>query len=392
MRTVRQLPDGTPIDDNFALFPDGTVINETDTDPGTPVVREIYGDILTNVYRLLRMAGITASGTEDSETSQYQLVQALQKLTNVLNDVEQQLSQTGSVFSIGLDLNFLPDKYVLVTRAVEDYVTGSFTFKGSTATPTYGFSSPTGFKSGDEVILVLDHGGVRAYGIPSLTVATEAFTPFGTPLAFNNSSKVWYQSEGILFSDLPEAYDLQAAIRTLAGDGTMLVYEMLLIGSYVLCLAYSQTAQHYAFYKFSTSALNTPTAVAMVGGSFPTGTDNKPNVYTDGNTLYISNSTGNSANNYAQDIYHLDLATVGMTKTGSINLNIAFDKTTNAVINTGYLYTFVAGQLVQYNLGTGARVLGPSFPGFTGVVFGFNGGNYHSNGEVAKKWSLPVYS
>ena len=75
MRTIKQLP--IPQDTNLAKFPQGTILNETDTAQGTPVVREIYGDILTNIYKILSLTGITPDGTEDSETTQYQIVNAL---------------------------------------------------------------------------------------------------------------------------------------------------------------------------------------------------------------------------------------------------------------------------------------------------------------------------
>ena len=48
MRTIRDLP--IVQDGNNTLFPDGQIKNETATDPGTPVVREIYGDVITNIY------------------------------------------------------------------------------------------------------------------------------------------------------------------------------------------------------------------------------------------------------------------------------------------------------------------------------------------------------
>ena len=71
--------------DSNSIYPFGANIeNETDTVSGTPVVREIYGDILMNLYRLLELTGVTPTDTEDNDSTQYQLVEALKKLPNSL--------------------------------------------------------------------------------------------------------------------------------------------------------------------------------------------------------------------------------------------------------------------------------------------------------------------
>ena len=49
MRTIRDLP--IVQDGNNTLFPDGQIKNETATDPGTPVVREIYGDVNLSIWK-----------------------------------------------------------------------------------------------------------------------------------------------------------------------------------------------------------------------------------------------------------------------------------------------------------------------------------------------------
>ncbi len=70
MRTIKQLsvPQNTAIN-----LPDGGIKNETDTEDGTPVVEEIYGDILSNNYKLLEEVGIDPTGTQDNEDTQYQI-------------------------------------------------------------------------------------------------------------------------------------------------------------------------------------------------------------------------------------------------------------------------------------------------------------------------------
>ena len=49
MRAIKQL--AIPQNTDLVKFPNGTILNETDTEQGTPVIEEIYGDVLTNIYK-----------------------------------------------------------------------------------------------------------------------------------------------------------------------------------------------------------------------------------------------------------------------------------------------------------------------------------------------------
>ncbi len=392
MRTVKQLPAGTPIETDFTKFPDSTVVNETDLpNSGTPVVREIYGDILTNIYKLLRITGITANGNEDNELNGYQLVTALQNLPNALNDIEQQLNLIGTQFTVGLNLSLLPANYFLLCRSVESIVDGViYTFAGSDNNP-YPFTAVTPFSSGDEVLLIINPSGVRAYSLSAIgseESADEVFTPFGIPLAFNDSAKVYYQSEGTLFSDLPESYDLQAPIRILESNGTTIVYEMMIIGGFVVCLTFNPTAVSYKIYKYALNNLTTPILMTLSGSAFAIGTDYQPFIYTDGVKLYISNNTGNNTDDYAFDIYTMNLSAGTLTYSGTVSLDTGFVKTTNAVINNNNLYNYVNGVLNKYSLANGALTYVNTFSAFVGVLFKLNDNIYYSNGEIGKLWTL----
>jgi hypothetical protein len=390
MRTIELTP-GIPKETDTGKFPDSTIIDETDTQQGTPVSRVIYGDVLTNLYKVLRLAGITANNNEDNELNGYQLVQALQTLPDLLQGVEQVLNLSGTVFSVGINIGLLPAKFFLFVRAAEPSVSSVvYTFKGSGITPVYNFTPVTPFNSGDELLLILDPSGVRAYNITALsnTATSEVFTPFGTPLAYNDGSKVYYQSDGVIFSDLPELFDLQAAIRVLAGDGTILIYEMLIIQGYVVCLCFLQGTTTYRIYKFSLTDLTTPSLMVISGASFPLGSDNKPFIYTNGASLFISNNTGNNSSDYKFDVFSMNFGSNQLTKTGTVTIDTGFEKTTNAVMVNAKLYTFVAGVLKQYDTVGGALTFINSFPGQIGVVFALDGSPYYTNGEVAKKWTL----
>ena len=109
---MKTLSQQTFVKEVSAAHPFGAIINETDTNDGTPVVREVYNDHLVNHYKLLEKVGMTANGQEDSETNGYQIIEALEKLPNKLNDIEQILTKSGSVWSINLPIELLPNNIV----------------------------------------------------------------------------------------------------------------------------------------------------------------------------------------------------------------------------------------------------------------------------------------
>jgi len=383
MRTIKQLAIPQNSD---AKFPFSTIQNETDVLDGTPVVEEIYGDVLTNLYKLLQVVGLTATGTQDSDITQYQLLEALKKLPNVLNDVEQVLTLTATTWSIPLDLDYLPNKYVFVARASEVYVAGiTYAFKGSSATE-YPFTS-YGFKSGDELLVVIDSSTVRAYSLSALGVsAPEIFAVMGTPLAFNDSNKIWYQESGQLISDVPSVDYLEAIIRVDLSDGTVLLNDILVLNGYVLCFCIIPATNVYFFRQFVLTDLSASTAVTLVGASFSSASDFMPYVYAEQGIVYITNDMNSTADDFS--ISKLNYAPVAGTLTfvSTTDMDVSFVKTSNSVIKTGLLYTMISGALNSFNLTSGVKIALGNYSGVAGQVFGFNGQVYFSSGEVAKRW------
>lgn len=387
MRKLIQLP--IVQDTDTINFPNGAIKNETDTQDGTPVVRELYNDILVNIWKILDVTKTEATGDEDSEATQYQLLDALRKLTNLLNDVEQVLSFSGTQFSIPFDLSILPDKYVCIARATDTYVSGpSYTFKGSGVT-TYPFSSPTGFNASDELLVVIDHSGVRAYSLSSLTSsADEVFTIFGLPLAFNNGNKMFYQESGSLLSDVPSVDYLENIIRVASGSGTLLVNDILIMQGYVLCFCYdfSDPDNLYTFWQFSMLDLSTAVEVSVTGASFGIDDDFIPYVYADGTNLYVTNGCNNVSDDFilTRLQYHPDDAELQYVS--EFDVDDTFDKTSNAAIKNDLLYTLVGGTLCTYGLPSGSKTELGVFTGIIGNLFGFDGEIYFTAGEVSKKW------
>lgn len=384
MKTIEQLAIPKQVDSNF---PFGAIVNETDTTDGTPVVREVYNDHLVNNYKLLEEAGVTPTGNEDNETNGYQILEALKKLPNVLNDIEQVLMLSVATWSIALDIDFLPNKYVFVARASEDYVQGNvYSFKGSSAT-TYPFSSD-GFKSGDELLVVIDAGGVRAYSLSALgsNAATEIFTVMGIPVAFNDTNKVWYLEAGQLMSDVPSVDYLEGTIRVDMSDGTILLNDVFVMNSYVLCFCVVPATNVYFFRQFALTDLSVSTAVAISGTSFASVSDFVPYVYAESGIVYVTNDMNSTADDYSISKLTYDGVAGTLTFVSTTDMDVTFSKTTNAVIKSGLLYTMISGALNSFNLTSGVKISLGNYSGVAGQIFHFNGQVYFSSGEVAKKW------
>ncbi len=385
MRTIKNLaiPQNTD-----PKFPFSTILNEDDVTNGTPVVEEIYGDVLTNLYKLIQTVGIVPTGTQDSDTSQYQILEALKKLPNTLNDIEQILTLTGTVWSISLPIELLPNKYFFVARASENYVAGGiYTFKGTGST-IYSFSS-AGFKASDEVLIIVDTSGVRAYSLSFLdTISDEIFTVMGLPIAFNDSNKMYYQTDGNLASDTPSINYLESIIRVNVSDGTILVNEIIISNGYVLCYCVIPASNVYFFRQFALTDLSVSQAVALVGTSFASISDYSPYIYASQGIVYVTNAMNGNANDYSISKLIYEPTIANLTLSSSIDIDTSFVKTTNAVVKGDLLYTLVTGVLTSFNLITGATNVLGNYAGIVGNLFGFNGNIYFGSGEVAKKWNL----
>lgn len=141
-----------------------TIQDETETQQGTAIIADLMQDIFSNLYRLLEVSKITPTNDFDGDSTQYQIIDALKKLPNSMNDIEQVLTLDGTTWSVPLDLSILPNKYFLLARATDDYdATETYDFKGS-GDDTYAFTSEV-FKTGNLLLIVIDTGGVRSYTI-----------------------------------------------------------------------------------------------------------------------------------------------------------------------------------------------------------------------------------
>jgi len=172
MRSLKDNQLLTPILIN-ADYPDGSIINETGSQQGTAVVEQVYNDVLVNIFKIIDVVLGGTNGIPDNEATTYQFLSALQKLPNIQNDIEQNLTLASTTFGLNLDITKLPDKYFIFAKVAGTYNPAvTYTFKGSTSSPSYPFTSPTGFNSGDELLLILNQVGVKAYSFGGGTPAS----------------------------------------------------------------------------------------------------------------------------------------------------------------------------------------------------------------------------
>lgn len=388
MRVIKQI--AVPQNPDNINFPNGGILNETETEQGTPVVEEIYGDVLSNIYKILSLTNEVADGNQDKESTQYQLVNALKKWSNDLNDKEQVLSLAVDVWSVPFNLSILPDKYVFIAVAAEDYnPLIPYTFKGVEAAPSYSFSSTTGFSALDELLIVIDAAGVKAINLTQVIASAGAVTTsFGIPLAFNDTNVMTYEIEGKHVIDKPDAVDLRIQIRALSTDPLAEIYDMVILKGFVLCFVYLPGTVTYKFYQFDINDLNTAIYVPVSGIVIPVGSDNAPYMYTNGDKIYMTNAAGTTAND--QDISELvyNPATPQITFSSTISINAAFQKTSNVIIKAGELFTLINSVLTKYNLASGVQTIINDFKAISGNIFQFNNFVYYTNGEIANKWTI----
>lgn len=369
--------------------PFGAVIqNETDTQEGTPVIDDVLNDVLVNLYKLLVLTNETPTDDLDSDLTQYQIINALKKLPNSTNDVEQVLTVSGTTVSVDLDLSLLPNKYFFFGRPTENFSpTSSFTLQGNTNENFAFRSQGLSINASDELLVIIDIGGVRVYNLSPLnSTPKQIFTPLGTPIPYNNSSKIYYQESGKLFNDDLNIYDVQGIIRTELSDSTVLVNEMMIYSGHVLCFCFIPSSINYFFRQFELSDMTVSTAVTIVGATLGNSVDYSPYVLFNGVHLYISNASNTVVGDDRLDYFSYDTSLSKLTYNSNLNMENSFTKTTNNYVGT-YFYTLINGVLKKYN--SSVLLSTTTLPTSVGQLFSYKGEPYICTGETATKLILP---
>lgn len=366
-------------------FPFSTIKNETETEQGTPVVEEIYGDIITNLYKLLQLSGVTPTNTQDNDLTQYQLVEALQKLPNLQNDIEQVLSLSGDTWSLNLNLDYIPNKYFLFAKASENYVKGVNYFVKGVGSDLFPFTS-VGFKSGDTLLIILDRSSVRAMVISSGTSSGEESVSFlGTPISYNDSTAKWCSYQGTLFNNEPKSLYLQSTIRTNMGDPAVVVLDFFVDNGKVLCFCVIPATNNYFFRAFSLTDMSVSVAVIVEGFTISSASDFSPYVFMDNGFVYMTNGGNNTANDYRISKLQHNFSASKLTFINNVDVATNFVKTTNSVIKDNLIITMVGTELYSFNLSTGVRLGLGEYPIPLGQLIKYNGNIYYYLNSVGIK-------
>jgi hypothetical protein len=374
--------------DNNVKYPLGANIqNETDTVNGTPVIREIYGDVLMNLYRILELTNTVPTNTEDNKDTQFQLVEALKKLPNSMNDIEQVLTLSGSVWSVNFDLSILPNKYFFLARASNDYVSGgTYTFKGSGVTELP-FTSD-GFNASDEILVVIDTSGVRAYSLNKLN-STPDFLPLllNGPIRYSSGSDLYYFDNGKLYRNL-QFWDLENSIRVDQSDGALILKTCGFMQGYVVCVVFNPGTLNYEFYAFNLTDLTTVILLTLAEVVQTPTVDFEPEFYIDNNYVFCTNNCNTIINDYTMFKLNFNVNDLSLNVVETINLDSSFSKTENGTIKGGQLHTLVSNELNVFNVNTGVKTPIGYYPFSSGYLFFLKDSLYVGTGNIAHKLNL----
>ena len=385
MRTIRDLP--IVQDGNNTLFPDGQIKNETATQDGTPVVREIYGDVITNIYKIIRDAGVDFTETEDSESTQYQLLDALKVFTNELNDTMQVLTVNGLKVSINVSLDNLPNNYFFICQVSDSLSSGvTYELEGS-GDNTYNFSVQSNINSSSQVLLIVNKfSNVRLIDLSKETVQNTISLPYSGLLSYNSTEISYYLSDGFILTNGPKATNVQQAIRVDEGDNDILIYDAVIHKGVLICIAKNEGESVYDMYMLNLSDLTT--VVNKETLTQQESTDHLPYLFADNSFVYLSNLGNNSSDDFKMRAYSFDSETFEFTQSSDITLNSDFQKSTNYFIKDSKFFTFINGNLYSYPFTGETRNFEKFLNNTNGQVFTQDSKIYFKSGFIGNLWNI----
>lgn len=335
MRTIKQL--NVPKEQDLNKFPDSTILNETDTIDGTPVVREIYGDLLTNWYAYLRDRGIIANGLEDNEINGYQLIEALKLNVNTLNDIRQTLRVVdSSTFELDIDFKLLTTDYPIFVRSTE-----TINIEGNTN--VYYLQDSKGVKkimnfthsvnSGDELLFIISND-VKAVNLIQSGSSTKnnetEINIQGIPLSYSTSKLSDYLDGNTLIYNDGTSIDLNTYLQ--AG---FVVKDVVLINDAYIIFGIESASKKLRLYKYFRGE-NTVTEILIQNindNNQEAGLSTaKVMMYVYKNKITFTCRAGKVFNPYL--LYMYDYDNTNLLKFNSeIELDTSFNGTSNYIMN-----------------------------------------------------------
>lgn len=153
------LKNNPNVDNNDLLnYPDGRIKDNDGSGNGTGVNRSVYGDLHSNISKLMRLYDIISTGLPDNETSGYQIIEALSALASK-NDYIYPLTTNGTTtLSIDIKLSLMKNNEFLICLASANKGTETL-IKGSGVT-SMAVTYSGNFKANEYVRVIKTSGGV----------------------------------------------------------------------------------------------------------------------------------------------------------------------------------------------------------------------------------------
>lgn len=386
MRTLKNLP--VPQDGNDNLFPYGQIKNQTATETGTPVVREIYGDILTNIYKIIRDSGIEFNQLEDSETNGYQLLKALKVFANEINDLSQVITVGSNTLEVNFDFDNLPNDYIFIAKpsdSISKNTLYEFTGTGNSGkTMTASIYIP----ANSLILVTLKESTIEIELLKGSAIDLGLIsTPYDGVLSFNSTDETYYLFNERLMTNKPISENIGQAVRVYSSNNDFIVVDAVVHKDKLIAMSKNVNDVVYYFYVFNLTDLTTPVQRMEWLGQDGS-TDFNPLLYADDDFLYLSNSGNSDANDYKLHRKQFDPTdnslSAGITV---ITLNSNFQATSNAYIQNDSIFTLVNGNLYEYPFTGGTQNFVKFFNNLIGQVFIQNGNVYYTAGETAVLWN-----
>lgn len=151
--------NSNPNVDNSDLvnYPDGRIRDNDGTNNGTGVNRSVYGDVHSNISKLMRLYGIIPSNLPDNETNGFQLIEALRALASK-NDFIYPLTTDGTILSVDIKFSqMLNNEYIVCLAAFNKGVETQIKGIGS---GNFSISYSGNFKTNEYVRVIKTSSGV----------------------------------------------------------------------------------------------------------------------------------------------------------------------------------------------------------------------------------------
>lgn len=391
MRSLRS--QGLIHDQNYALFPQGAIINETDSAEGTPVVREVYNDTLMNLYALLHNRKINLNNLEDNEINGYQVLKALGLVFNEMVDSYKVLSKSGLTWNIDLDLSLALTGTVFFVRVSDlSAVDSTIVLRDKTGSE-FNVSVKTNLQSGDDCILVFDNNDSRIFSLNPISIQNSNLNnlvTYGNPINQNDSAlKIWYFKDGVLSNMQLEFYDLLTIVKNHYGDESLIIKDLIQIDGDFIGLIYRPLDFKYWVVSFKNNTFNQFVELDSVDQPISENQteDLKVHFYASEKDIYISNQGGNSNSDFIMAKYVYDKMNDQLDFQVNLNLYSDFDKNQNTIFfNNKFIFLNNQG-ISKYSLnGDKEKIL--TYGQLSGQLFKAGKNAYFNDGYNALKIEL----